>query len=449
MINTKNLIVERFNELLDSKSFHALRNELIALNAVDIALLFDAMPRESLPVLFRLLPKELAAEVFVEMDYDSQEHLIKGFSDSELKAVVDELFVDDVVDIIEEMPANVVKRILMQADHDMRKHINEILQYPPDSAGSIMTTEFVNLRPEMTVSDAIKHIKRTGLDKETINTCYVTQNKKLLGYVSMRSLILNDEDKKLSEIMEPNVIFAQTHEDQETVAHMFKKYGLLAIPVVDNECRLVGIVTVDDAIDVMTDETTEDISKMAAVIPSDKPYLKTSTFTLWKTRVPWLLFLMFSATFTGIIIAKYEAALQTLPALMVFIPMLMDSGGNASNQACTTIIRGLSLREIRFSDIFRIVWKESRVALLCGLTLALFNFARIMLIDRLDIVIAFVVCITLVVDVFIAKLIGSSLPILATKIGLDPAVMASPLITTIVDALALLIYFGFASALLF
>ncbi len=449
MINTKNLIVERFNELLDSKSFHALRNELIDLNAVDIALLFDAMPRESLPVLFRLLPKELAAEVFVEMDYDSQEHLIKGFSDSELKAVVDELFVDDVVDIIEEMPANVVKRILMQADHDMRKHINEILQYPPDSAGSIMTTEFVNLRPEMTVSDAIKHIKRTGLDKETINTCYVTQNKKLLGYVSMRSLILNDEDKKLSEIMEPNVIFAQTHEDQETVAHMFKKYGLLAIPVVDNERRLVGIVTVDDAIDVMTDETTEDISKMAAVIPSDKPYLKTSTFTLWKTRVPWLLFLMFSATFTGIIIAKYEAALQTLPALMVFIPMLMDSGGNAANQACTTIIRGLSLREIRFSDIFRIVWKESRVALLCGLTLALFNFARIMLIDRLDIVIAFVVCITLVVDVFIAKLIGSSLPILATKIGLDPAVMASPLITTIVDALALLIYFGFASALLF
>ncbi len=443
-----NSLVEKIEELLDSKSYAALRNELINLNAVDVAALLEEMPKETLPRLFRLLPKELAAEAFVEMDFDSQELLIKGFSDRELKEVVDELFVDDAVDIVEEMPANVVKRILMQADPDTRKLINEILQYPEDSAGSIMTTEFVNLRPEMTVFDAIKHIRRTGLDKETINTCYVTRDKRLLGYVSIRSLILMDEDKILEDIMESNIISAYTHEDKEIVAHMFKKYGLLAIPIVDNERRLVGIVTVDDAIDVMTDETTEDISKMAAVIPSDRPYLKTNVVTLWKTRVPWLLFLMFSATFTGLIIAKYEGALKALPALMMFIPMLMDTGGNASNQACTTIIRGLSLREIHFSDMLRIIWKEARVALLCGLTLAVFNFARIMIIDRLGVLVAFVVCITLVIDVFMAKLIGCTLPILADKIGLDPAVMASPIITTIVDAMALLIYFMFASTML-
>ena len=362
-----NLLVDSMTALVKSKRYATLRDILSTMNAADVASLFDDLSIEILPLLFRLLPKELAAETFVEMDSEAQQMLIDGFSDSELKEVIDELYIDDAVDIVEEMPANVVKRILQQADSETRKMINEILKYPEDSAGSIMTTEFVDLRPLMTVEDAIKHIRRTGIDKETINDCYVTKSDRTLcGLVPIRTIILADEDDRIEEIMERNIISVTTMDDQETVAQMFSKYNLLALPVVDGEDRLVGIVTVDDAMDVLTEEATEDIEKMAAITPSDKPYLKTSAFDLWKRRIPWLLLLMISATFTGIIITSFENALAAQVALTAFIPMLMDTGGNSGSQASVTIIRGLSLNEISFSDIFRVMWKEFRVSIMCG-----------------------------------------------------------------------------------
>lgn len=435
--------------LLEEKKYATLRDILVTMNPVDIAALFDDLPQERLPMLFRLLPKELAAETFVEMDEDAQEMLITGFSDNELKEVIDELYVDDAVDLIEEMPANVVMRILRQADPDMRQIINDILNYPEDSAGSIMTTEYVGLRSTMTVEEAIKRIRRTGVDKETIYTCYVTEsNRKLIGSVSIRTLLFAEDKETIGDIMEQNVISVHTLDDQEEVAQTLGKYNLLALPVVDRENRLVGIVTVDDAMDVMQEEATEDIEIMAAITPSDKPYLKTGVLETWRKRIPWLLLLMVSATFTGIIITTFEDALATQVVLTAFIPMLMDTGGNSGSQASVTIIRGLSLNEIEFRDLPRVIWKEMRVAFLCGITLSAATFCKLLWFDRVGVWVALVVSLTLMITVFFAKLVGSTLPILSKKIGFDPAVMASPFITTIVDALSLIIYFQIASLLL-
>ncbi len=447
--NTKNSLGETLSLLIEGKKYAAARDVLETMHPADIAAMLEDTKSEIIPLLFRLLPKELAAETFVEMDEDQQQLLIQSFSDSELKEVVDELYMDDAADLVGEMPANVVMRILRQADPEMRHMINEILKYPEDSAGSIMTTEYVSLRPEMTVEDAIKRIRRTGIDKETINTCYVTNdNRQLMGIVTVRALLLNDEDEIMADIMTDDVIKALTTEDRETVAMNFSKYDLSAMPVVDEENRLVGIVTVDDVIDVMQEEATEDIEKMAAITPLDKPYLKTAVTDTYKSRIPWLLILMISATFTGLIITKFETALATQIALAACIPMLMDTGGNAGSQASVTVIRGMSIGEIEFSDILRVIWKEVRVAALCGITLAAANFVKLLVVERVGIMVAAVVCITLAIVVLVAKIVGCTLPMIASKIGFDPAVMASPFITTIVDAISLFIYFEIATALL-
>ena len=443
-------------KLLDEKRYYSLRDLFNTMNPADIATVFEDIDEARLPLLFRLLPKELAAETFVEMEPELQELLIRGFSDSELKEVIDELYVDDAVDIVEEMPANVVQRILTQAEPEMRKQINEILRYPEKSAGSIMTTEYVSLRPNMTVEEAILRIRRTGIDKETIYTCYVTRGHKLIGLVTVKDLLLcEDDEATIESIMQEHVISVNTLDDQEQVAQMFSKYNFLALPVVDTENRLVGIITFDDAMDVMEDETTEDMEKMAAMLPSEHPYMRSSPFEIWKNRIPWLLLLMVSATLTGLVITKFEDALGVLPCLTAFIPMLMDTGGNAGSQACVSIIRGISLNEIEFGDLFHVVWKEIRVAVLCGVCLAAACFGKIMLVDHLLLqntsvttTVALVVCISMAMTVFMAKVVGSVLPLLAKKIGLDPAVMASPLITTIVDFLSLMAYFSVAVALL-
>lgn len=442
--------------LLSEKKYATIRDILSTMNPADIASVFDEMEEERLPLLFRLLPKELAAEAFVEMEPEAQELLIRGFSDSELREVLDELYVDDAVDIVEEMPANVVRRILSQADPQMRKEINEILRYPENSAGSIMTTEYVSLRPDMTVEESILRIRRTGVDKETIYTCYVTKNRTLIGLVTVKDLLLaQDDETTIAEIMETNVISVNTHTDQEEVARMFSKYDFLALPVVDAESRMVGIVTFDDAMDVMEDEVTEDMEIMGGMTPSDKTYLRSTVFDLFRHRIPWLMLLMVSATFTGLIISGFENALAAQVALTAFIPMLMDTGGNSGSQSSVTIIRALSLGEIEFRDLPRVIWKEIRTAVLCGATLAAACFVKILLIDRLLLgntevtwLVALVVCATLALTVLVAKIVGCSLPLLAKKLGFDPAVMASPFITTIVDALSLLLYFGVASALL-
>ncbi len=444
------------SRLLEQKKYYSLRDILSTMNPADVAAVFDEMAEAQLPLLFRLLPKELAAETFVEMEPEAQELLIRGFSDSELKEVINELYVDDAVDIVEEMPANVVQRILAQAEPEMRKQINEILRYPEDSAGSIMTTEYVSLRPNMTVDEAILRIRRTGIDKETIYTCYVTEGRKLIGLVSVKDLLLCDDDEStIASIMQERVITVGTLDDQEQVAQMFTKYNFLALPVVDTENRLVGIVTFDDAMDVMEDETTEDMEKMAAMLPSEHPYMRSSPLEIWKNRIPWLLLLMVSATLTGLVITSFENALGALPCLTAFIPMLMDTGGNSGSQACVTIIRGISLDEIEFRDLFKVIWKEIRVAVLCGVVLAVACFAKIMLVDHLLLgtesvtwLVALVVSASLALTVCIAKLVGSTLPLLAKRIGFDPAVMASPIITTIVDFLSLLVYFTFATAIL-
>jgi len=446
-------LTETIKVLLDDKKFSTLRDILITMKPFDIAAVFENLQDEKMPILFRILPKELAAETFVEMDDETQEFLIHGFSDSELKEVVDELFVDDAVDLIEEMPANVVKRILRQADKDMRKQINELLKYPEDSAGSIMTTEFIVLRPDMTAEMAIKRIRRTGVDKETIYTCYVTDaNNKLIGITTVKDLLLAEDDELVKSIMEENVISVTTLADQEQVAQMFSNYNFLALPVVDNENRLVGIVTIDDAIDVIQEEATEDIEKMAAVLPSDKPYMKTSVFGLYKKRAPWLLILMLSATFTSAIISSFEAVLANVLILSSFIPMITGSGGNAGSQASVSVIRALSLGEIHFKSIFLVLWKEFRVSILCGITLAAANFVKLLLFDlngqENAFVIALVISLTLVGTIIMAKLVGSSLPLLASKVGFDPAVMANPLISTVCDSLSLLIYFGVAKLVL-
>ncbi len=453
MIQVNVTITETIKKLLEEKKFNTLRDILVTMKPYDIAAVFEELQDEKTPILFRILPKELAAETFVEMDEDTQEFLIHGFSDSELKEIVNELFVDDAVDIIEEMPANVVKRILRQADKDMRREINELLKYPEDSAGSIMTTEFIVLRPDMTAEMAIKRIRRTGVDKETIYTCYVTdENNRLIGITTVKDLLLAEDDDPVKDMMEENVISVHTLDDQEQVAQLFSNYDFLALPVVDNEQRLVGIVTIDDAIDVIREEATEDFEKMAAVLPSDKPYMKTSVWGIYKKRVPWLLILMLSATFTSTIISSFDGMLASVIILSSFIPMITGSGGNAGSQASVSVIRALSLGEIEFKSMFVVLWKELRVAFFCGLTLAVANFVKLMIFDLRGhdnaFFIALVVSLTLVGTIIMAKLVGASLPLLSSKIGLDPAVMANPLITTVCDSLSLLIYFGVASMVL-
>ena len=453
--NERTELLKKIEDDLERKQYAHLRDLLLPLEAADIAALCEEMD-DKVPLMFRLLPKELAAEVFVELDSDEQEILIRSFSNTELKEVLDELYLDDTVDIVEEMPAIVVKRILQHSDPDTRKSINEILKYPDDSAGSIMTTEFVDLKETMTVEDALKRIRRTGPDKETINICYVIDDgRHLLGLLSIRTLLLSEEDDVIHDIMQTNIISVQTLDDQEAVARSLSKYGFLALPVVDQENRLVGIITVDDAMDVLQEEVTEDIEKMAAMLPSDKPYLKTGIFETFKARIPWLLLLMISATFTGQIISTFENALAAATILTAYIPMLMDTGGNCGSQASVSVIRGISLNEIEFSDLLQVIWKEIRVAVICGVALSAANFVKLMLVDRLlfhnqlvTIPVAAVICSTMVCTVLCAKLVGCTLPLLAKKIGFDPAVMASPFITTMVDAISLLIYFQFASAIL-
>ena len=446
--------------MLEDKKYATLRDILITMNPNDVAGLFDGLEDKQIPLLFRLLPKEQAAETFVEMEPEAQELLIRGFSDNELKEVLDELYVDDAADIVEEMPANVVKRILKQADPEMRSSINQILRYPEYSAGSIMTTEYVSLRPHMTVEEAILRIRRQGVDKETIYTCYVTaKDRTLLGLVTVKDLLLAEDDEmEIEEVMQRNMadlIYVNTQTDQEEVARMFSKYNFLAMPVVDGENRMVGIVTFDDAMDVMEEEATEDMELMSGMTPSEKPYLRSSSFELFKNRIPWLMLMMVSATFTGLIMTAFEDALAAQIALSAFIPMLMGTGGNSGSQSSVTVIRGLSLGELEFSDIGEILLKEVFTALLCGISLAAVCFAKIWLVDRMmmgneniTLMVDLVVCLALAVTVVLAKVVGCLLPMAAKAVKLDPAVMASPFITTIVDALSLLVYFLFARMLL-
>ena len=451
------LVEKALLKMLAEKKYASLRDILVTMNPIDVAGLFDDLEEKQIPVMFRLLPKEQAAETFVEMEPDAQQLLIQGFSDNELREVLDELYVDDAADLVEEMPANVVRRILAQADPEMRRSINQILRYPENSAGALMTMEYVSLRPEMTVEEAILRIRRQGVDKENIYTCYVLdRDRTLLGIVTVKDLLLAEsDDTEIREIMTEAVISVNTQDDQEEVAKMFSKYNFLALPVVDTESRMVGIVTFDDAMDVMEEETTEDMEIMAAMTPSEKSYLKSTPFDLYKHRIPWLMLLMVSATFTGMIISSFESALALLPALTAFIPMLMDTGGNCGSQSSVTIIRSLSLDELEFSDLLTVLWKEVRTALLCGLTLAALCFGKVLLVDRLlmgntsiSLSVDLVICLALGVTVVIAKIVGCSLPLLAKKLGFDPAVMASPFITTIVDALSLLVYFLFAKTIL-
>ncbi|MBQ3528927.1 MAG: magnesium transporter [Oscillospiraceae bacterium] len=450
------LVEKALITMLEEKNYGALRELMKTMNPVDIATLFSQLQDQKIALLFRLLPKELAAETFVEMEPEDQELLIRGFSDNELKEVLSELYVDDAADLVEEMPANVVRRILRQADPQMRLSINQILRYPENSAGSMMTTEYVSLKPDMTVGESILRIRRQGVDKETIYTCYVTKDRTLVGLVTVKDLLLaEDDDVLVEDIMLTNLISVTTHADQEEVARLFSKYNFLALPVVDRENRMVGIVTFDDAMDVLEEETTEDIELMGGVLPSEKTYLRSGIWELFKSRIPWLMLLMVSATFTGMIISSFEAALAAQVALTAFIPMLMGTGGNAGSQSSVTVIRALSLDEVRFSDLPKVLWKEIRVSVLCGVVLSLVCFAKIWLVDRMlfgntqiTLLMDGAVCLALLVTVVAAKIVGAILPIIAKRVKLDPAVMASPFITTIVDALSLLVYFLFAKTLL-
>ena len=453
---------ERILELLRAKQYSALQRYLDTLNPADIAeCMLDLQDEEDLEDkellrLFRLMPKELASDTFAEMEPDLQEKLIGGFSDKELGEVLEDMFLDDAVDVIEEMPASVVKRILKTVDAETRQAINQLLKYPEDSAGSLMTIEYVDLRPAMTVEEAFAHIREHGVDKETIYTCYIIgPTRKLLGAVSVRELLLAKPGTVLRDMMETNIISVSTQDDREEVANLFSHYGLTALPVVDKEKRLVGIVTVDDAIDVLQEEATEDMELMAAMLPSERPYLRSSTWELWKQRIPWLLILMISATFTGMIITGFEQGLAANAALIAFIPMLMSTGGNCGSQSSVMVIRGLSLGEIEMTDALKVLWKELRVSVFCGLALAVAGFAKVLLIDGwmfrnpdITVGVAATVGLTLAFVAIAAKLVGGLLPMGAKKLGFDPAVMASPFITTIVDALSLLLYFTIASLLL-
>lgn len=441
--------------LFRQKKYAELKTIMSQMNPADVANIIESADGRDVIALFRLLPKELATEAFAYIDSEQQEQLILAFTDRELKEVIDELFLDDTVDLIEEMPANIVNRILKNTDPRTRAQINELLAYPDDSAGSIMTPEYVYFQRDMTVEQCFAKIRQVGVVKETIYTCYVTEERKLVGVVSLLDLLTASYETVVGDIMDTNVISVGTKEDKEAVAAALAKYDLLAIPVVDGEGRIVGIVTVDDAIDVLQDENTEDIEKMAAIVPTDKPYFKTGVFETFFKRIPWLLLLMISATFTGMIITGFEDKLAASVVLTAFIPMLMDTGGNAGGQASVTIIRGMSLGDIELKDVWKVIWKEIRVAVICGFALAAVNFCKMLLVDKLllgnsaiTVMVALVVCLTMSVAVLFAKIIGCSLPILAKAIGFDPAVMASPFITTIVDAITLLAYFMIAQALL-
>lgn len=452
---TKNNLDLTIKELLKEKHMKELYILLSQENYADIAFAIEelmddnAISHEELLLLFRILPKDTASDVFPEISNDVQEILIKGFNDRELHEVLDDLFLDDTVDIIEEMPAIVVKKILQNVNPQTRKNINHLLNYPENSAGSIMTIEFVDLKKYMSVAQCFARIREVGVDKETIYTCYVIDHeRKLEGLVSVKDLLLGKYEDIVGDIMERNIISVNTFTDQEEVAKMFSKYGLIALPVVDLENRLVGIITVDDAIDVMQEEFSEDIEKMNAIMVTDKEYLKMTPVEIWKARIPWLLLLMVSATFTGLIIKSFEVALAAQVALVAYIPMLMDTGGNSGSQASVTIIRGLSLGEIEFKDIFKILYKEFRVAFLCGITLCIANFIKLILFDKIDLLVAITISITLLITVFVAKLVGCILPLFSKKLGFDPAVMSAPFITTIVDAISLFVYFTVATFLL-
>ena len=441
--------LEELRGLLEARQYTRLRQFLAERNEADIAGLMEELEEEEILKVYRILPKDLAADVFSYLEFEIQQTIINSLSDKEAGGVIDNLMADDAVDMLEEMPANVVERLLANANPETRQAINQLLRYPEDSAGSIMTVEYVSLKESLTVDEAIERIRSVGLDSETINICYVLDaRRELIGTVALRYLLLSRGDERIADIMHENVISIHTLMDQEQVAEQFKKYDFTAMPVVDNENRLVGIITVDDVVDIMEEETTEDMEKMAAIVPSDKPYMRTGVGETFKKRIPWLLLLMVSATFTGAIIASFEDALSACAVLVAFIPMLMDTGGNAGGQASVTVIRGLSLGEITYRDVPRVVWKEIRVSILCGGTLAAANFAKLMLFDRVGLMVAFTVCLTLVAAVLMAMVVGCLLPIGAKRIGFDPAVMASPFITTIVDALSLLVYFRFAAMLL-
>ncbi len=441
--------LEELKVLIENRKYSQLRRELEELNEADIATLLEDVDESDQLKIFRILPKSMAADVFAYLPTDVEQSIITSLSDREAANIVNNLMADDAADLMEEMPANIVRRLLENANAETRRDINHLLRYPEDSAGSIMTVEFVDLKESLTVAQAIDRIREIGLDKETVNICYVLDAQRhLIGTAALRYLLIHKPDEIIGNIMNDNVIAITTLMDQEEVAMMFQKYDFTSMPVVDQENRLVGIITVDDVVDIMREEATEDMEKMAAIIPSDKPYLKIGVVETWKKRIPWLLLLMVSATFTGGIITHYESALGAYVVLTAYIPMLMDTGGNAGGQVSVTVIRGLSLNEIEFSDLFKVIWKEIRVSLLCGLTLAVCNFAKLMIIDRIPVMVALVVCLTLVAAVFFAKLVGAMLPMLAQKAGFDPAVMASPFITTIVDALSLMIYFMIATNLL-
>ncbi len=442
-------IEQEITELLESKQYTRLRQKAAELNDADIAAAMESMEEKDLLKMFRILPKSMAADVFSYLEVESQQFIITSLSERDAADIIDNLMSDDAADLLEEMPANVVKKLLASASPDTRRDINHLLRYPEDSAGSIMTVEFMDFKEDYTVEDAIAKIRRVGMDSETINICYVLDKKRtLVGTVALRYLLTSEPNAVIGEMMHENVISLNTQMDQEEVARQFKKYDFTAMPVVDNEGRLVGIITVDDIMDIMDEETTEDIEKMAAIVPSDKPYMKTGVLETWKKRMPWLLLLMISATFTGKIITSFEDALSAVVVLTAYIPMLMDTGGNAGGQASVTIIRGISLGEIEFSDLPKVIWKEFRVALTCGATLAAANFLKLMFFDRVALLVAAVVCLTLLVTLVAAKFIGCVLPMLAKRIGFDPAVMASPFITTIVDAVSLLTYFRIATVLL-
>ena len=441
--------LEIVKELLETKQYTRLSQKMAEMNTADIAVILEELDEEDLLKIFRILPKNMAADVFSYLEVDSQQFIITSLSEKDAASIINNLMADDATDLLEEMPANVVKKLLANAHPETRRDINHLLRYPEDSAGSIMTVEYVDLKENMTIQDAIDRIRQIGVDSETINICYVLDAKRtLVGTVALRYLLISPPDAIIGEIMHENVIYINTLMDQEEVARQFQKYDFTAMPVVDNENRLVGIITVDDIVDIMQEEATEDMEKMAAIVPLDKPYMKMSIFELWKKRMPWLLLLMISATLTGSVLTRFENALMACSALLAYIPMLMGTGGNAGGQTSVTVIRGLSLNEIEFKDSFRVMWKEIRVAVLCGVTLAAANFVKLLLLDRVGIMIAAVVCLTLIVVVILAKIVGSALPILAKKIGFDPAVMASPFITTILDVVSLLVYFQVATSLL-
>ncbi|MBQ3462844.1 MAG: magnesium transporter [Clostridia bacterium] len=438
-------ITDTIERLLSAKKYASLRDVLSTMNEADIAVIFEEIDNDSIPLLFRLLPKDLAADTFALMDSEYQELLIRGFSDNELKEVFDELYVDDAADIVEEMPANVVKRILKNTDPETRHTINEILKYPEDSAGSVMTTDYISLRPKMTVSDAIKRIRRTIADAETAYICFVTNDDRtLIGYLPIKDLLLADEDKRIKDIMDQTLICVHTHDDKEQVARDMSHYDFAAMPVVDDEGRLVGIVTFDDAIDVLQDEVTEDIERMAAIAPNEESYFKTSDIKHARNRIVWLLVLMLSAAITGTILTRYEEACSSIPLLVAFIPMLMSTGGNCGSQSSTMIIRGMSLDEIKLKDFFRVVWTEFRVSVLIGVVLSVVNGIRIWIMNG-DLRVATVVSLSVAGIVIVSQFIGCTLPMLAKRCKLEPAVMAAPLITTIVDAASILIYFSIAT----